>query len=222
MGGRSHQQPSLGGGPLKVAACRVAAAAGESSTGFLPLLGWIILAACSKAATRNHFRFASAAWPSLYVLNRNRYASSQHQLGPQPCTWVICRPAVAVGTLNTAAPARYYVLTYIVMPTAPTQSSAWSSGPPAAAAALRVYRAPSPLRGPSPCIHSLLAYQQRLPVPKPCILVSNRSAAAAAALAPSPLQHPLLHDSKQVLPPSAAGWVSCMTLALRWVDLDVA
>lgn len=38
MGGRSHQQPSAGGGALKVTACRTPSAAGES-TGFLPLLG---------------------------------------------------------------------------------------------------------------------------------------------------------------------------------------
>lgn len=43
MGGRSHQQPSVGGPPLKVAACRWAAAAGESLTAFFPLLGFISL-----------------------------------------------------------------------------------------------------------------------------------------------------------------------------------
>lgn len=43
MGGRSHQQPSVGAPPLKVAACRCSTAAGESPTGFLPLFGWISL-----------------------------------------------------------------------------------------------------------------------------------------------------------------------------------
>lgn len=89
MGGRSHQQPSLGGGPLKVAACRVAAAAGESSTGFLPLLGCINLEGAAKQRQTYfrlklqrvcHFLRSQLLLPCIPTADPGRHYDSKHLL----------------------------------------------------------------------------------------------------------------------------------------------